>query len=205
MPSTTQNRPLTFSESIKAAFSQYMREQPSQRRVSDNEKDAMIEWLTDSNKRPASQEEFSRRNYIRKTFSWDVETSLLLAAAKKDGDRPRVVVTTNMVADIIEGVHENNGHAGWDATWRDISNSYYGIMRSDVIFLLRRCQVCSKNPSKRPKSAAATIEQSQQVSPTFSDSLHMGEEQGDQFTYFDMNLSQNSMQEGGDSVEQSDK
>jgi hypothetical protein len=60
-----------------------------------------------------------------------------------------------MIADVVETIHENNGHAGWDTTWKDVSNSYYGILRSDIIFLLKRCEICSKNPLKRPKGAPA--------------------------------------------------
>ncbi|KAK1140902.1 hypothetical protein N8T08_009775 [Aspergillus melleus] len=67
----------------------------------------------------------------------------------------RVVITEDSIPAVVEAAHEHNGHAGWDGTWRDISTSYYGILRSDVIFLLRRCQICAHNPSKRPKSSIA--------------------------------------------------
>jgi hypothetical protein len=32
-----------------------------------------------------------------------------------------------------------------------VSSAYYGILRSDVIFLLKRWRVCARNPSKRAK------------------------------------------------------
>ncbi len=68
-----------------------------------------------------------------------------------------------MIADVVELVHKENGHAGWDATWKDVSSSYYGILRSDVIFLLKRCQICAENPRKRPKGSTATMPNSRLV------------------------------------------
>ena len=134
MTCASHNSPITFSESTKVAFSQHLDETPNRRRVSEEDRNTLIEWLTNTNKRPASQEEFSRRNYVRKTFSWDAETQHLVAAAKKDGDRPRVVITTDMIADTVERVHKNNGHAGWDATWKDVSNSFlrYSTIRHNI-------------------------------------------------------------------------
>ena len=79
-----------------------------------------------------------------------------MSVPKKAGDKARQVVTTDKIADVVEKVHTDNGHAGWDATWKDISTSYYGILRSDVIFLLKQCQICSGNPSKRPKRCTGT-------------------------------------------------
>ncbi len=57
-------------------------------------------------------------------------------------------------------------------TWKDVSTSYYGILRSDVIFLVKQCQVCAKNPSKRPKGSAATMLQFQQTDHEFVDFLN---------------------------------
>lgn len=55
--------------------------------------------------------------------------------------------------DLVDSVHRQNSHAGWDATWATLSSSYYGVLRSDLIYLLRRCQICAENPSKRPKGS----------------------------------------------------
>lgn len=55
--------------------------------------------------------------------------------------------------DLVDSVHQQNSHAGWDATWATLSSSYYGVLRSDLIYLLRRCQICAENPSKRPKGS----------------------------------------------------
>jgi Integrase zinc binding domain len=155
MTAATSNSTLIFSSSTRTAFLNYVRENPNNRRVSQTDREIIIEWITNSSKRPSSQEEFSRRNYVRKTFAWDENTQSLLAISKTSEDKRRMVVTDDVIVDVVESAHEQNGHLGWDATWRDVSASYYGILRSDVIFLLKQCQLCAQNPSKRPKGATS--------------------------------------------------
>ena len=204
MTSLSQNAPATFSESTRIAFSHHLRETPNRRRVSQTDRDTLIDWLTNPLKRPASQEEFSRRNYVRKTFSWDNQTQSLLAVAKKNGDRTRAVITTDMIADTVERVHENNGHAGWDGTWKDVSNSYYGILRSDIIFLLKQCQVCSKDPSKRPMGSTETAVEPVRR-PHSSEFLRTGGEQVENFDDTASDVFEAYMQGGGNILGQSTK
>ncbi|KAL4802473.1 hypothetical protein BDV18DRAFT_146786 [Aspergillus unguis] len=154
---SASQQPVSFSQNTRASFAQHLREHPSNRRVSPIEKENIIEWLTNPEKRPSSQREFSRRNYARKTFVWDNERQDLLAINKSQ-EGGRIVVAEDRIADTVEFVHNRNGHAGWDATWKDVSTSYHGILRSDVIYLLRRCQVCLYNPLKRPKNPHRAVE-----------------------------------------------
>jgi len=154
MYSGFSNHLVTITQDTKTAFLQYLRENPNSRRVSSTDKENLILWLIDPDKRPSSQKESSRRHYIRKTFTWNEEAQVLLAIKKRDEEKYREVVTEDMIADVVGSVHENNGHAGWDATWKDVSSSYYGILRADVIFLLKRCQICAENPRKRPKNSS---------------------------------------------------
>lgn len=149
-------KPVTFSHATKEALLQCLRDYPSNRRVSSKERQSLIEWLTNPRKHPSSQQEFSRRNYVRKTFAWNEDTKDLFVFAKNEKRKDRIVVTEDMIPDVVESVHELNGHAGWDATWKDISSSYHGILRSDVIFLLKRCQVCAHDPCKRSKTSGTT-------------------------------------------------
>ncbi|KAH8708498.1 hypothetical protein GQ44DRAFT_715335 [Phaeosphaeriaceae sp. PMI808] len=183
MTSASSNGFVTFTLGTRVAFSHYLCENPNNRRVSQSDKEMLIEWLTNPDRRPQSQEEFSRRNYVRKTFIWDEKSRNLLAIAKKDGGKNRKVITTDMIADIVEMVHEDNNHAGWDTTWKSVSTSYYGILRADVIFLLKQCQNqhCSQNPSKRPKGSAPTMVQSQQSDHEFIDFLNTEHVQYDNF------------------------
>ena len=154
MSAIVSERQRIFSASTEAAFLQHLMETPNSRRVSSIERVSLIDWLRGSHSPPSSQKEFSRRNYVRKTFSWEENTQTLYAAPKKKGDRPRLVVTEENILETVEKVHQENGHAGWNITWSDISQAFYGILRTDVIFLLRQCQVCAINPRKRPKGSS---------------------------------------------------
>jgi hypothetical protein len=175
MTSDSTDRPVTFSSSTRAIFPQYVHENPNNRRVSQAEKENLIQGLTNTDSRPSSQKDFSRRNYVRKTFAWDEKAQMLFAVAKKDEDKDREVVTADMIVDIVEFVHESNGHAGWDATWKAISSSYYGILRADVVFLLKRCQICAENPRKRPKGLSNAIPNFQLVDHTAHNFLNIDE------------------------------
>lgn len=125
----------------------------------------MIEWLINSSNRPPSQQEFSRRNYLQNAFTLDKNTRGLLATGKTAGDKRRIVVTEDVIADVVGSAHEQNGHLGWDTSWRDISTSYYGMMRSDVVFLLKQCQMCAQDPSKCPKSSTNSKPNPQRFNP----------------------------------------
>ena len=178
MASAPSNKYDTFTLATREEFSQYVRENPNNRRVSPSDKDILIGWLT--NQRPSSQEEFSRRNYVRKTFTWNEANQTLRAVAKKDDSQDRVVITTDMIEDVVERVHKDSGdsgHGGWDATWKDVSASYYGILRSDVIFLVKQCQICAQNPSKRPKGSPAAILYPQHTNQEFLDFVNLSDVQ----------------------------
>jgi len=168
-----------FTPSTRATFQQYVLESPNNRRVSQSDKGAIIGWLTNPRKRPSSQKEFSRRNYVQKSFILEEGSQLLLARAKTAVDKDRIVVTEDMIIDVVESVHNNIGHAGWDATWKAINTSYYGVPRSDLIFLLRRCQICARNPSKRPKSSLRIPLNAQPIDQEVHDFPNSGEMQYD--------------------------
>jgi len=172
MMGATSNSTVIFSSKTRTVLLKHVRDNPSNRRVSKADMEIMIEWLTDSSKRPLSQQEFSRRNYVQKAFALGEDTRSLLAMGKNNEEKRRIVVTDDVIADMVESAHEQNGHLGWDATWRDISTSYYGILRSDVIFLLKQCQVCAQDPSKRPKSSANLESSSQSFDPAILQPLH---------------------------------
>ena len=154
---TISNSTVVFDSEIRRAFLRYVSDNPSNRRISRAEGDTIIGWIVDPSKQPCSQKESSRRNYVRKTFILKEDTRSLLAAGKTQGDKYRTVVTEDAIVDVVESIHNQNGHLGWDATWKDVSTSYYGVLRSDVIFLLKRCDICSRHPSKRPKSSTNSV------------------------------------------------
>lgn len=153
------DKSFVFSPSVRVEFLQYIHENPNNRRVSQTERKLLIEYITSTESHPASQQESSRRHYVRKSFIWDAERGSLRTVPKVAQTKDREVVMIDNIVDVVEAVHKSNGHAGWDATWRAVSNLFYGILRADVIFLLKRCPVCARDPRKRPKSRLSTTEQ----------------------------------------------
>lgn len=158
-----------FANDVQQDLKRLMSRRPSARRVSESEKWNIIKWLSDAGRRPSTQEEFSRRNYVKKNFVLDESGSVLLAVDKDDALNRRTVVTTDEIAGIVEITHKLNGHAGWDATWNDVRRFYYGILRSDVIFLLKACPICARDPKKRPKGLTSTLSPFHTNHPTISD------------------------------------
>ncbi|KAI1323736.1 hypothetical protein F5Y16DRAFT_382986 [Xylariaceae sp. FL0255] len=150
----------TFICGTRSSFMEHLREHPNSRRVSEAEKNNILGWLRDVSKRPTCQKDFNRRNYVQRSFSWNEITQSLVATAKSSQENDRLVVTEDKIFETVEPVHLQNQHAGWDATWKIISCTYYGILRSDMIFLLKRCEFCSRNPNRRPKRPATSAAQS---------------------------------------------
>ncbi|KLU88295.1 hypothetical protein MAPG_07282 [Magnaporthiopsis poae ATCC 64411] len=149
MAESGADKPFTSSPATKAAFSNYLKTHPNKCRITPVEREELIGWLANLHAPPSSQKEFSRRNFVRKTFAWD-EDGRMLAAVSRNGRENRAVITEDNIIEVVELAHTSNGHAGWDGTWRDVSRSYYGIMRADVIFLPKRCDICGSNPRERP-------------------------------------------------------
>jgi hypothetical protein len=141
-----------FNQETINAFDEYLNSHPNNRRVTPDDYADIVSWLTDPNRHPADQEEHSRRHYVKRTFSYDQSTSILFSFGPSK-DLPRPVVGVNKIAHHVQYIHVSIGHLGWDATWRQVSASCYGILRADVIFLLKRCLVCAGNPRKRPKGS----------------------------------------------------
>ncbi|KAH6618286.1 hypothetical protein B0J18DRAFT_437032, partial [Chaetomium sp. MPI-SDFR-AT-0129] len=65
------NNTVTFKPSTQAEFLRHLEKNPNRRRICQPEKQNLIDWLCNSHALPSSQKEFSRRNYVKKTFTWD--------------------------------------------------------------------------------------------------------------------------------------
>ena len=137
-----------MSKLTNQAFLSHLSQSPNDRRVTKAKEADIISWLTDLERRPSSQKESNRRNYVRKTFSYDGESDLLLC---EDQSGTRKVVTEDAIFDVVNAVHQELGHTGWDATWKALNGAYYGILRVDMIFILKHCPTCATDASKHSK------------------------------------------------------
>ena len=103
-----------FDSTTNGALLHFFVDHPNNRRISLAEKEKVIGWLT--NAAPASSsQEFSRRNYTRKTFTWEKDTQQLFTTAKNKDGHARLVVTWDEIVKTVRSIHQNNGHAGWEA------------------------------------------------------------------------------------------
>ncbi|KAK5093559.1 hypothetical protein LTS08_008883 [Lithohypha guttulata] len=136
MENTRQSDSTSLIDDARVSLALFIAEHPSPRRVSRIEERNIIDWLNNPDRRPTTQEEFSRRNYVRKSFVWDEHESKLLTTGKNGSGHLRVVVLTDEIVDVVERVHQASGHSGWDATWNTINDLYYGILRH-VVFVLK--------------------------------------------------------------------
>ncbi|KAK1243421.1 hypothetical protein MKX07_004049 [Trichoderma sp. CBMAI-0711] len=142
------------SPHVVEEFHEYLKSTPNKKHISREEKFKLVAWLADPTAKPTCQKDYSRRNYAQKTYRWDENTQELFAIAKKDKGGDRIVITEDEILRVVESVHTKD-HGGWDATWENVSKKYCGIVRSDVIFLIKRCGMCQVDPRKRAKGVQA--------------------------------------------------
>ncbi|KAL7921377.1 hypothetical protein ACQKWADRAFT_313962 [Trichoderma austrokoningii] len=174
--------PFTREAKVQGEFKEYLREYTNKKHISEERKKNLIRWLDDTLPKPQNQPEYSLRNYTCKTYRWDKETRILWGIGKpeklekptksgrrkggwkgkgeienesQDGQLPdRLVVTKDEILGVVEKIHMANQHGGVDATWNEISSKYCGIVRTDVIFLLKRCYICDLMPRKGARRTA---------------------------------------------------
>ncbi|KAL4918663.1 hypothetical protein BDW62DRAFT_60655 [Aspergillus aurantiobrunneus] len=154
-------QPDIFTEAAKELFIQHLKDHPSCRRLSSAEKKDVIEWLTDPDRKPSSQREYSRRSYVRHKFIWDGKERCLWAKKVNNNGKNRIVVAQEDIAEVVQTEHRRNHQAGLKEIWKNISTSYHGILQSDVKYLLPKCRVCRGDPPelpKNPESSAAEPE-----------------------------------------------
>lgn len=166
--------PFSKEPEVLEAFQAHLRTYETSH-ISAEKREDLIRWLTDKVAKSKDQSHYSSRNWITTAYKWDSRRKLLLVGGtneetikgkkkikrgkggknarvgRRSEYQDRIIVTEDEILDIVEKIHMSNGHKGWDATWNEVSRKYVGIMRADVIFLLRRCYICSLNPRKNPR------------------------------------------------------
>lgn len=139
-----------FGTDTKTHLLHRIRSNPNSRLISLEDRQAIIDWLIDNGKCPSNQKEFSRRNYVRKITDWDEETQILWTKGESQ-DQRRLVATEESISGVIEAIRIQDCHQGWDTTWKDVSSKYYGVLRAELILLLKHCRVCAQDPKTQPK------------------------------------------------------
>ncbi|KAK1239900.1 hypothetical protein MKX08_007342 [Trichoderma sp. CBMAI-0020] len=187
--------PFSREPDVQREFRDYLQENTNKKHISAERKHSLIRWLADKDAKPQTQSDYSLRNYAFKTYRWDGARHILWGIGKPEAPeapaengkgkntwksgkggksskrcQDRVVVTEDEILNVVEKIHMSNDHGGWDATWDEVSSKYCGIVRSDVIFLLKRCYICTIKPRKQSRRNAAARESSHE-SPASSSSV----------------------------------
>lgn len=93
---------------------------------------------------------------MRRTFTLDDDGYLISIGPTDAGEKRRLVVKEHEIIHYVDHVHNGILHRGWDATWKEVSERYYGILRADINFLLKRCPRCLTDPIKATKNKFST-------------------------------------------------
>lgn len=174
--------PFSREPEVQREFRDYLDENANKKHITAERKHSLIRWLSDNDAKPQDQRDYSLRNYAFKTYRWDGDRHILWGIGKPESEKPakngkgkkawrsgksgkgskkcqdRMVVTEDEILNVVEQIHMSNDHGGWDATWDEVSSKYCGIVRSDVIFLLKRCYICTIKPRKQSRRNATPDE-----------------------------------------------
>lgn len=67
------------------------------------------------------------------------------------------VLAEPKILDVIIATHNSIGHPGQDATAKNVSQSYYGVSRKEVIFLVKLCEICHRKAHSKSKGPLVPI------------------------------------------------
>ena len=84
---------------------------------------------------------------MKANFKTDELGLAIYALATKKHPMERLVIMESSILDVIQEEHSRIGHAGVHATWAAVSKGFYGIIQSEVMWLLKRCQICIRRAS----------------------------------------------------------
>ncbi len=69
----------------------------------------------------------------------------------------REVLAETEILDAIIATHNSLGHAGQDATAKNVGQSYHGVSREKVVFLVKLCEICHRKAQSKSKGPLIPI------------------------------------------------
>lgn len=124
-------------------------------RVSLAERQQMIDWITETVQQRGLVEKESRRKSWTKTHFFYQKRKLWRNPDKFQ--EAREVLAEPEILDAIFATHNSIGHAGQDATAKDVGQSYYGVSREEVIFRIKLCKICHRKTYSKSKGPLVPI------------------------------------------------
>ena len=97
----------------------------------------IISWLTNDQRTPVNQIEHSQHHYAVNSFRYNTVNDILLVLPSESHPGERQVVVQEEILRVIEQEHLLSKHAGQNMTWAVIRNTFYGISRGEVEYLVK--------------------------------------------------------------------
>lgn len=71
--------------------------------------------------------------------------------------KAREVIAESEILDAIIATHNSLGHAGQDATAKNVGQCYYGVSHEEVVFLVKLCEICHRKALSKSKGSLVPI------------------------------------------------
>ena len=127
----------------------------SRERVSLAERQQMIDWITETvQQRGLVEKDAKRRSWTKAHFFY--QNRKLWQNPDKSHEAREVLAETEIL-DAIIATHNSLGHADQDATAKNVGQSYYGVSREEVVFLVKLCEICHKKAQSKSKEPLVPI------------------------------------------------
>ncbi len=122
----------------------------SRKRISLAERQQMIDWVTET----VQQRGAKRRSWTKAHFFY--KNRKLWRNPDKTHEA-REVIAEPEILDAIIATHNSLGHAGQDTTAKNVGQSYYGVSRKEVVFLVKFCEICHRKAHSKSKGPLVPI------------------------------------------------
>ena len=146
-----------FSTSARQAFETFLDDHNSRYRMSRQKRANIISWLTNDQRTPVNQIEHSQHHHAVNSFRYDAANNILLVLPSESHPGERQVVVQEEILRVIEQEHLLSKHAGQNMIWAAIRNTFYGISRGEVEYLVKQCEICHRKATNRSRGPLTPI------------------------------------------------
>lgn len=109
---------------------------------------------------PSTAQNSNDRNlyqWAKKSFELRENGRVLYRSPEKGYDDFRRVIWPTEVSDVIARVHLKNLHTGRDKTWVELDKRFYGLNKSEVMWVIDHCAYCLANKATATKAPLEPI------------------------------------------------
>lgn len=117
----------------------------------------MLDWITDAGpQKVLTDKEAKRKSWTKVNFHY--QDRKLWQNPHKHHSEARQVLAKPEILDAIVTIHNSIGHAGQEATAKNVSQTYHFVTCEEIIFVIKLCEICHwKAPGKSKGSLKPII------------------------------------------------